>query len=109
MVLLPAGLGHAGNLATHSHFTQLVTGQSELAENTTWAAGDDAAVALTSRAGVARQLLQRQASFITLFVSLGLIVNNRLERSTFGGVFFSHLGALDIAIDEGKFCHVIAP
>src|SRR5690606_30719561 len=109
MYLLPAGLGHSGNFAAHCHFTQFVTGQTELAENTARTAGDHAAITLTGRARVAGQLLQGQTSLVTLFVSLGLIVDDRLQGLTLGSVFFGQLSALDIAIDEGKFCHVIAP
>src|SRR5690606_39029234 len=81
----------------------------ELSENTARATGDNATVALTGGIGVARQLLQREARLITLFVGLRLIVDDRLQFRTLGCVFLSQLGALDIAIDEGKFCHVIAP
>src|SRR5690606_13665595 len=109
MYLLPAGLGHARHFTTHSHFTQLVASQTELAENAARATGDHAAVALTGRVGIARQLLQRQASLVAFFVGLRLVVDDGLECRALCSVLLGQLGPLDIAIDEGKFCHVIAP
>src|SRR5690606_33169538 len=70
LVLLPAGLGHAGHFALHGHFTQFVAGQAELAEHAARAAGDHATIALARGVRVARQLLQLQASLVTLFVGL---------------------------------------
>src|SRR5437868_14784808 len=61
LLALPAGLDHAGNVATEGHLADLVAGQTELAEGAARAARDRAAVALAGRVGVAGQLLQAQA------------------------------------------------
>src|SRR5512138_2176192 len=65
---LPARLREAGDLAAHREFAQLVATQTELAEHPARAAGDGAPVALARRAGVARQLLERQAGLVALFL-----------------------------------------
>lgn len=46
---------------------------------------------------------------VTFFVGLRLVVDDRLQLSALGGELVSQLGALDVAIDEGKFSHVISP
>src|ERR1039458_4118847 len=57
-LLSPAGFGHAGNLATHGDFAQLVAPQAELAVHAARAARQLAAVPDTRRGRVPRQLLQ---------------------------------------------------
>ncbi|KAG1254987.1 hypothetical protein G6F68_010595 [Rhizopus microsporus] len=109
MYLLPAGLGDDGDFALHRHFTQFVTRQAELAEHTARTTGDHATVTLARRIGIARQLLQLEPSLVTFFVGLRLVVDDRLQLSALGSELVSQLGALDVAIDEGKFCHVISP
>src|SRR5699024_5802059 len=75
-ILLPARFGHTGYLATHCHFANFVTSQTELLINTTWAASDSTTVAHASWVRVAWKLLQVEASLIALFIGLGLIVDN---------------------------------
>ena len=54
-LLLPASFGHAGDLATHGDFTQLVAAEAELAKDAARTAGQRAAIAQPDRAGIARQ------------------------------------------------------
>src|SRR5262245_21917972 len=78
-LLLPAGLGHAGNLPAHGDVAQLAAGQPELAVHPARAAGQRAAVAKPHRAAVARQLLQLVARSGALFVGRLAVVDDGVQ------------------------------
>src|SRR5690554_2430778 len=65
---LPAGFSHARHFATHGHFAQFMTRQSEFAVNTTSASGYGTACTQTGRAGVTRQTLKLETSLVAFFV-----------------------------------------
>src|SRR5690606_23562639 len=94
------------NLAIHGGLTQLVTTEAEFAIHTARTAGDFAAIAHPRGACVTRQRLQRKARFVTLFVGLRLVVDDRLEGGALGGEFLHRLGTLHLAIDQGELRHL---
>src|SRR5574340_546305 len=98
---LPACLDDARDLAPHCIFTQLPARQAKLAEYTTRAAGQLAAVALAHRAGIAGQFLQRLVRSHAVFIAGLHIGDHSLKLGTLGGIFFHHARALFFTIDQG--------
>jgi len=68
-ILLPAGLGDAGDQAVGGHFAESDTRDLEAAEKSTATAGDLAAIDKADRAGVAWELAQ--ADIVLLCLELG--------------------------------------
>src|SRR3954462_11501190 len=79
VVLLPARLDHAGNLAAHRDLADLVAREAELAERAARAAGHGAAVAQAHGRGVARQLLQLHACLVAGVVGRLRVAQDREE------------------------------
>jgi hypothetical protein len=66
---LPAGLDHAGDIASEVHFADLGARQAELLEGSARPPGDRAAVALAGRVGVAGSLQAwRRRALSSLFL-----------------------------------------
>jgi len=102
---LPACLGHARNFTTEGNFPQFVTTQTEFTENTTRTTGLLAAITLTTRTGVTRQLLQLETRGHALLVRQLGVVDLLEESSTLGRELSNHLCALLFAIDQRQFRH----
>src|ERR1700682_2043978 len=102
---LPAGLDHAGNLAAHRDFAQLVAPQPELAVDAARASSQPAAVAKPRRARVPRQLLQLVPGRQTVLVGEPHIADRRLQLSALLGVLFHRHAAFQIAVDDRLFRH----
>src|SRR3569623_2244902 len=102
LLALPAGLDHAGDVATEGHLADLVAGQPELAERAARAARDAAAVALAGGVCVAGQLLERQARGCALFVALLGIAGRRLQFRVFLRVLGGKLVALEFTLDQSS-------
>src|SRR4051812_22921851 len=105
LLALPAGLDHAGDIATEGELADLVAGQAELAECPARAARDAAAVALTGRVRVAGQLLQGEASSGALLIALLGIVRDRLVFLVPLGVLGNEFVALEFALDQSSLSH----
>src|SRR4051812_31433576 len=105
LLALPAGLDHAGDVATEGHLADLVSGQAELAERAAPAAGDRAAVALARRVGIARQLLQPQARGRPLLVAPLHVGGDGLQFRMLLGELGDQFVALEFALDQSCFSH----
>src|SRR5690606_23346690 len=99
-LLLPAGLGYAGNFATHGDFTELASGEAELAVNAARSTGQRATVAQAHRAAVSRQLLQFVASLGPIFVGSFAVVYDGVQLDSLGREFLHGCTALLLAVDQ---------
>src|SRR5476649_767211 len=104
-LLSPAGFGHAGNLATHGNFAQLVAPQAELAVHAAWAASQLAAVPDPRRGRVPRQLLQLHARRHPLVFGLLEVVDDGEQRFAFNLEFLHGLATFFVTVDDCGFCH----
>src|SRR6266404_4338699 len=104
-LLLPACLGHAGNLTTHGDLAQLASAQTELAEHPARATCQRAAIAQPHRAGVARQPLKLLPRFRAFLVGSPAVVDDCDQLRTPGREFLHGGAALLFAIDQCSLCH----
>src|ERR1700758_5102967 len=104
-LLLPARLGQARDLAAKRDFTNLVTRQPEFTERAARTTGNCATIALTSRVGVARQLLQFKTCRVMLFFRLAHVANDCLQCSTLGSVLGGEASTLLFTFDQCQFSH----
>src|SRR6478752_397140 len=99
-LLLPARLGQARDFAAESDFANLAARQSEFTERATRTTRDRAAVALASGVRITRQLLQSQASEITLFIRLARVVDHSFQFSALGSVLGCEACTLLFTFDQ---------
>src|SRR5512139_1729751 len=98
---LPACLDDARDLAPHRIFTQLTARQAKLAEHATRTPRQLAAVALTHRARIARQFLQRLVRRSAVFVASLHISDHSFELGTLGSIFLYHASAFFFTVNQG--------
>src|SRR5882672_5223691 len=104
-LLLPACLGHAGNLATHGDLAQLAAAQTELAEHPARTPRQRAAIAQPHRAGVARKLLKLLARLRAVLVRNPAVVDDCEQLGAPGREFLHGGAAFLFAIDQCGLCH----
>src|SRR5690606_17642104 len=95
---LPAGLDQTRYVTAHGRFTQHVTGQAELTVHTVRTAGQTAAIAQASSAGVARLLLQGYLGFPTRFRSGVRVGDDSFQLGTLLGVLGNRLLTLQLTV-----------
>ena len=102
---LPACFYHTWDIAAHNRLAQLVSAKTELAVDAMRTPGGPATPPLTNRAGIPRQLLQRQDREVNLFRRRVPISNPCLDLRTLRGILRDYRGTLEIAVDHAFLSH----